>query len=322
MGQVSAEPIDGIALAPGRHLGLGPVPAGVAGVVAVDAVGIAFDQAGPRAPPGALHGLGDARVHRLDVHAVHAPRWDTERSRPLRDTLAGRHRAAGGVFAVLVVLADVDDRQPPDGGQVEGLVHDALVAGAIAEEAEAHAIGVLDLEGEGDPRCQPDPAAHDPGRADVVVLDFQNENLVARVDGHAVATVPDLICIVAAADAEPITTELLGYGQRVAVVGVPCHPMLRTPEALAVVGPRAFGYELAYRPLPPGEGETPWTSLARKAPPGRVRTARLSSDLCADGRRGVRAGRERVGVRREIQADTQGRKEDGSDRRSIGPTWT
>ena len=97
-------------------------------------------------------------------------------------------------------------------------------------------------------------------------IDFQNENLVARVDGQAVATVPDLICIVATADAEPITTELLRYGQRVAVVGVPCHPLLRTPEALAVVGPRAFGYDLEYRPLAPGEGKTPWTSLAELGP--------------------------------------------------------
>jgi hypothetical protein len=63
-------------------------------------------------------------------------------------------------------------------------------------------------------------------------VDFQNENLVARVDDHAVAMVPDLICIVAADDAEPITTEMLRYGQRVAVIGIPCHPMLSTPEAL------------------------------------------------------------------------------------------
>ncbi len=71
--------------------------------------------------------------------------------------------------------------------------------------------------------------------------------------------VPDLICIVATADAEPITTELLRYGQRVAVIGVPCHPRLRTSEALEVVGPRAFGYDVEYRPLPAGEGPTPWT---------------------------------------------------------------
>lgn len=92
-------------------------------------------------------------------------------------------------------------------------------------------------------------------------IEFQNENLVACVDGQPIVTVPDLICIVSSLDAEPITTELLRYGQRVAVVGIPCHPMLRTPEALGVVGPRGFGYDLSYTPLEPS-GAVPWTNLS------------------------------------------------------------
>lgn len=96
---------------------------------------------------------------------------------------------------------------------------------------------------------------------DAMQIEFQNENLVACIDEQPVATVPDLICIVSADEAEPITTELLRYGQRVVVVGIPCHPMLRTPEALAVVGPRAFGYDLEYRPLEP-TGPVPWTTLS------------------------------------------------------------
>jgi len=91
-------------------------------------------------------------------------------------------------------------------------------------------------------------------------VDFQNENLVARVDDHAVAMVPDLICIVASDDAEPITTEMLRYGQRVAVIGIPCHPRLSTSEALAVIGPRAFGYNLDFVPLQPS-GVLPWTTF-------------------------------------------------------------
>jgi len=36
----------------------------------------------------------------------------------------------------------------------------------------------------------------------------------------------------------------------VAVVALPCHPLLRTPEALAVVGPLAFGLDgVVFRPL-------------------------------------------------------------------------
>jgi DUF917 family protein len=92
-------------------------------------------------------------------------------------------------------------------------------------------------------------------------IDFQNENLIAYADERPIATVPDLICIVSTDAAEPITTELLRYGQRVSVVGIRCHPLLATPEALAVVGPGAFGYDVSYSPLEPG-GPLPWTTLA------------------------------------------------------------
>ncbi|MCA1644733.1 MAG: DUF917 domain-containing protein [Chloroflexi bacterium] len=91
-------------------------------------------------------------------------------------------------------------------------------------------------------------------------VEFQNENLVAWSGERVVASVPDLICIVASADAEPVTTEVLRYGQRVSVLAVPCHPLLATPTALEVVGPRAFGYEVDYQPLAPN-GATVWTTL-------------------------------------------------------------
>ncbi len=68
------------------------------------------------------------------------------------------------------------------------------------------------------------------------------------------ATVPDLICIVDDDSGEPITTELLRYGFRVTVLSIPCSDKLRTPEALAVVGPQAFGYQVEYHPLPKRKG--------------------------------------------------------------------
>jgi DUF917 family protein len=80
-------------------------------------------------------------------------------------------------------------------------------------------------------------------------ISFQNENLIAWRDGEVVATVPDLICIVNQDDGEPITTEILRYGYRVSVIGIPCSDMLRTPEALEVVGPPAFGYDLPFEPM-------------------------------------------------------------------------
>jgi DUF917 family protein len=92
-------------------------------------------------------------------------------------------------------------------------------------------------------------------REATMTIAFQNENLIARradADGaeRTVAIVPDLICVVDSETAAPVTTEVLRYGLRVTVLGIPAPPLLRTPEALAVVGPRAFGYDDDYAPLP------------------------------------------------------------------------
>ena len=80
-------------------------------------------------------------------------------------------------------------------------------------------------------------------------IDFQNENLIARVDGEVVAIVPDLICIVDAETGRAISTEDMRYGLRVAVIAIPCSPLLRTQKALTVMGPKAFGYEYNYTPI-------------------------------------------------------------------------
>ena len=80
-------------------------------------------------------------------------------------------------------------------------------------------------------------------------VEFQNENLIARRGGTPVATVPDLISALESDTGRPISTEELRYGQRVSVVGIPCAPILRTVQALAVVGPGAFGYGEDFAPV-------------------------------------------------------------------------
>jgi DUF917 family protein len=85
--------------------------------------------------------------------------------------------------------------------------------------------------------------------ASVLELLFQNEHLMARLDGEPVVTTPDLIIALDAETGEPVTTEGLRYGQRVTVLGAPCDARWRTPEGLALVGPRAFGYDLDYLPV-------------------------------------------------------------------------
>jgi DUF917 family protein len=47
-----------------------------------------------------------------------------------------------------------------------------------------------------------------------------------------------------------VGTESLRYGLRVAVLGMPAPRELKNPAALAVVGPAAFGYDVAFEPMP------------------------------------------------------------------------
>ena len=140
--------------------------------------------------------------------------------------LGARTRHADPIAAVLAVA----------GGR-------RLFAGKIADVerrlAGGFARGELRLDGMGD----------DAGRT--LRIDLQNEYLIARRNGEVVATVPDLVCLVDRETAEPVATEVVRYGLRVAVLGVPAPARLKTAEALAVVGPGAFGYsDVEYRPLP------------------------------------------------------------------------
>ena len=84
---------------------------------------------------------------------------------------------------------------------------------------------------------------------DVLRIEFQNEFLIAYINGEVVVTVPDLICIVTDETGEPVSTELLRYGVRVAVLAVPAPQQLKTAAALDVVGPPAFGYDVDFCPL-------------------------------------------------------------------------
>ncbi len=78
---------------------------------------------------------------------------------------------------------------------------------------------------------------------------FQNENLSASINGHLKATVPDLICMVDSETYYPVTTDLLKYGKRILLIGIPCHPLWRTTIGLELVGPRYFGIDTDYIPV-------------------------------------------------------------------------
>jgi DUF917 family protein len=80
-------------------------------------------------------------------------------------------------------------------------------------------------------------------------VQFQNEHLVAREGERVRAIVPDLIAVLDAATAEPITTEGLKYGQRVKLLGISAAPIMRSDAALAVFGPQAFGLADPFTPV-------------------------------------------------------------------------
>ena len=72
-------------------------------------------------------------------------------------------------------------------------------------------------------------------------IEFRNEYLALTLDDVPRAVTPDLICIVDSDTAEPIPTPDVRYGQRVTALGLSCHPVFQTEQALKVVGPEAFG---------------------------------------------------------------------------------
>ena len=86
----------------------------------------------------------------------------------------------------------------------------------------------------------------DNGSGPPCVISFQNENLCAKSGGALLAIVPDIITVLDAETAVPITNETLRYGQRVVVIAVGVPPIMRSPAALSQFGPKAFGLEDTY----------------------------------------------------------------------------
>jgi DUF917 family protein len=90
-----------------------------------------------------------------------------------------------------------------------------------------------------------------------MVVQFQNEHLVAIRDGEVLASVPDLIAILDSERGSPITTEELRYGFRVAVIAMPSDEKWRTPAGVELGGPRHFRYDLDFVPVEERFGTAP-----------------------------------------------------------------
>jgi DUF917 family protein len=77
-------------------------------------------------------------------------------------------------------------------------------------------------------------------------LEAQNELLLALVDGAVVAAVPDIICLLDPHDGHVTDVESITVGSEVQVVVVPAASVWHTPQGLAVVGPRSFGFPVRH----------------------------------------------------------------------------
>jgi hypothetical protein len=80
-------------------------------------------------------------------------------------------------------------------------------------------------------------------------IDFQNEFLVAMEGDKVLATTPDLICMFDANTGTPVTAETIKYGLAVNILGLPCDPIWQSKEAIEMIGPRYFKYDIDYQPL-------------------------------------------------------------------------
>jgi DUF917 family protein len=105
------------------------------------------------------------------------------------------------------------------------------------ESRDGYMFGTTTVEGEGE------------DRGHTLEIWFKNENHVTWRDGNDWVLSPDLIMVMDADSGAPYTNTLLPEGARVGVVGARADARLRTGEALALLGPRHYGYDLEYTPI-------------------------------------------------------------------------
>jgi DUF917 family protein len=85
-----------------------------------------------------------------------------------------------------------------------------------------------------------------------VRLEYQNEFLLVLEDGATCVAVPDLISVLSADSCAPVGVERLRQGQPVTVLASPAPEAWRSEEAIAIVGPSAFGYDVPFIPVADG----------------------------------------------------------------------
>jgi hypothetical protein len=150
----------------------------------------------------------------------------------------GLTRALAVGRAVRAALAAGGDPADAAARALEGWV---LFRGRVArkewESRDGYMFGTTTVEG----------AGPDGGRT--LRIWFKNENHVTWRDGRPWVLSPDLVMLLDAASGEPYTNTALPEGARVGVVGARADARLRSPRAVAALGPRHYGFDLDYTPI-------------------------------------------------------------------------
>lgn len=121
---------------------------------------------------------------------------------------------------------------------------------------KGHSYGELIIAGThtkaGDDSNKVENASEDGGQ---LKIPFKNENIIAEHipllgERTLIATVPDLIAVLDAGSGRALGVPEYRYGVQVIVLGITCSPRWTdTPRALELGGPRAFGFDIDYKPL-------------------------------------------------------------------------
>jgi DUF917 family protein len=110
------------------------------------------------------------------------------------------------------------------------------VTGLEWADREGFTTGELTINGDGD------------DRGSRYRIWFRNENLAASRGAVAEVTAPDLIVVIGP-NGMPVTNPYATVGDPVTVVGLPAADQWRTERGIEVLGPRALGFDVDYRPL-------------------------------------------------------------------------
>ena len=140
---------------------------------------IASTSTGRRSSRAFLQRLAD---HRVGVEHVHAVAAHAGHAEALAAAVQVGDRGVAldrGAHAELVVRDHEDDRQAPEGGEVERLAERALVGGAVAEHAQRDLFGAAVVGGQRHARGEREVAADDPVAAHEAVLEVEHVHRAA-----------------------------------------------------------------------------------------------------------------------------------------------